>query len=456
MPFFPDQNPNNPNQPLYPTQSAPWLPGSPQNQGYEGIPSEPAPSNPGDDLFGPTPRIEQFTVQPTQRPAESPSNDSEFDDNTIKRKHSYFAPSVSRVAVVPSAAAGDHLGDHDELQGFWKLILPHMSYDGVKYSQRTLIVLIVYSTVTVILQSILVWSLNRSFGELEKELRNSTDAAVMDSLDLTLLLNIKAGNVQQNLVQILAVDIYNLVLFIFTIIQIGQLNGLADDINREYQKLDSSDPSFSATIIGKLKQPGLQANQIVVSILAGTWLLYMVLHTNALRKEFSWAIYRRIGGNIDLEKKFRCHHILQLCNRYAILCVGLFQALILVMADQTELNIILTFMIGLPLLVLIPVVGYVGVRREWFLLLLLNIVLDVLFAGYVCYRFYDMVSSGGRYYERVRHVVVQFGVACLLLLTGSVVTAVICWRNFGSGLKEVLTQSKLKNLEEVKVIDLEK
>ncbi|KAI8850464.1 hypothetical protein BC829DRAFT_442257 [Chytridium lagenaria] len=275
----------------------------------------------------------------------------------------------------------------------------------------------------------------RRFSKVEDELKQKVsetdDESKWESYDRYLLESIRAGNLYRasfmasivfgvyicwdaimwNIIQIIGVILYSLGLCVFSIVQVAQANQTIDFLLTIVTESDSA-PVY--VIIG----------------LSFIWLIFIAATSFELWKEFGWGIYRRIGGDISLEKS---HGGSKMNTKLISLTLGLF------------------------FLLLLPILGYYSARKENTFLLFLNIFLAVMFSSYVIWRIFARVYSGSKEvsedYDKVKLPVTLFGMSAVALLVGVIGMGLICWGAFGKGLKEVLKHAG--KYQEAKVVDLD-
>ncbi|KAJ3188526.1 hypothetical protein HK101_009112 [Irineochytrium annulatum] len=191
------------------------------------------------------------------------------------------------------------------------------------------------------------------------------------------------------------------------------------------------------------------AEWAVVGVSA-VWLLAMIVLPFMLQKEFGWRIFRKAGGNVDLEKLVRGYHYYQVLARYSVFAMEL--AIFMVVASVRLLPQAYTFPNTKPFLLAAALVapvflllGFISVRREnpylMFLTILFALVL-LTFIGRLLSDVWGEIAYGSA--KVVAEPIFAMGAMAGLLYMCWLFVAVWVWRKFGRGLKETFYGSKKK------------
>ncbi|KAJ3192957.1 hypothetical protein HK101_005686 [Irineochytrium annulatum] len=121
-----------------------------------------------------------------------------------------------------------------------------------------------------------------------------------------------------------------------------------------------------------------------------------------------------------------------------LVSISFFWLVILSLNPTSQVGNVVTAVLGLPLVLIALICAYLAPRRESLLLVLLVLVSNVIMAVYVIA--YLAIVHMDIAFTSLANPLTMFGVVALLLLVGSSAFAFVCWRAFGSGLKEVLRQ----------------
>ncbi|KAJ3205988.1 hypothetical protein HDU67_008522 [Dinochytrium kinnereticum] len=330
---------------------------------------------------------------------------------------------------------------------FEKLIPQEEKDSKVTWSKTTLFSMIVMSLILFGLQSVVIQRQTQLFNQYKENIPESIRLQNSDEL----FTNIKANLVysssfylaiifgvfttwdsilQQNLIQVLAIVAYNFGMFVFTIIQYSQFQNTLLD-------LDEWDiPESSKSV--------LRIVQILLILVTLIWFLVAAFFAYRLYYEFTWRIYRRIGGDIKLEADYQNYHIYMLCIKYSIFFSTIFLIMILVMGQSTTLVIGLTVVIGIPLAIAMIFFAFYGARKESRGYLTGAFASALILLAYDVARLVQMYNKEvASQYSRIRLPATFFGAMAVVLLIGALIYTFVCAGAFvGGGLKHLLAQNR--------------
>ncbi|KAJ3032030.1 UNVERIFIED_CONTAM: hypothetical protein HDU68_008063 [Siphonaria sp. JEL0065] len=233
----------------------------------------------------------------------------------------------------------------------------------------------------------------------------------------------------QNFIQVIAVNFYNGGLFIYSILQILQT---ANDLNRVRSEVtDASVASNSGYFL---------AAQVLLPSIIGLYFPVFAFLTYKLFQEFGWRMYRITGGDKVITRVFTTYHILLLLLKFCAFSGTAFLVITLVLTSITPKGIIMIPVIGGIIGLSTVICGFFASRFEIRLLMALFIAGCMGIFGYIINRFVDAFKRGGSEFERAKIPFIMFGIMSELMWLTAIVFAVICWMNFGKGLKGVLDQ----------------
>ncbi|KAJ3092798.1 hypothetical protein HK102_002726 [Quaeritorhiza haematococci] len=192
--------------------------------------------------------------------------------------------------------------------------------------------------------------------------------------------------------------------------------------------------------------------QRIIIIIIGIFVLSLFYLAFQLYKEFGWAVYRKIGGSLELRAIFRNYQFFILSLQFIFYFLLIFQIqLLLLVSEVSDLLKILSGAIGVPWLLLTLAAGLHGLRTENRRAMMGFFVGCAGLSGYVVYRLWRMHFSKNREDYKDSYKFLTFtGVICVVLLTCSFVYGVICQRSFGKGLKKLMYGDGLKETEMTK------
>ncbi|KAJ3192409.1 hypothetical protein HK101_006614 [Irineochytrium annulatum] len=363
---------------------------------------------------------------------------------------------------------------------FFQKIWPMPEKDSkVEWSRRTLVAMLIYSAAALGMEAYLIsqeWPAYLRFKQSEKADSYAFDmkfqrefragimyhsafvCAILFGLfvawDALLYLTRNPMTSQFNIIQTLAVVIYSFGILFYTIIQITQTAKTFNNAQAASLGLDTVKESKTFS--------GVEAGLVGLALL---WFLLIAFMAWQLFREFGWRIYRRIGGNIELERGFFNFHVFLLMNKYQVFFISMFTTFILVLATPSDPStahkiIGVTCAVGIPWLAGTFVSGYYGARLERKLLLFYCFVGNFGLAGYVGYYIYQCYTSTANeadqdnLYTGIQNPLYFFGSMSLLAQLVSMIYTVVCSKRFKTGLKDVLDQS-LKSAPPPKPLDLD-
>ncbi|KAI8606916.1 hypothetical protein BC830DRAFT_1159829, partial [Chytriomyces sp. MP71] len=194
------------------------------------------------------------------------------------------------------------------------------------------------------------------------------------------------GVMHKNLMQVLSVNVYNVGLLVYSILQIVQVNNdlsfLRDSLESTYWD-DASNKGY------------FLAAQILLPVILGLFIPLFAYLTYRLHFEFGWRIYRVTGGSIQLEKVFFNYHILLLLLKFSVFFVFGFTVLDLVLTIVSD-NGKFFIAIGAAVLgIVIPTLGFYGARKENRPLLILYSLGCLVVLGYLIQRVWQAFYKAG-------------------------------------------------------------
>ncbi|KAJ3016359.1 UNVERIFIED_CONTAM: hypothetical protein HDU68_012247 [Siphonaria sp. JEL0065] len=232
------------------------------------------------------------------------------------------------------------------------------------------------------------------------------------------------GIMHQNSLQTMSINALNIALWVYSITQIIQTK---NDLG-----LFFGDAPFDF-------KPFLFA-QLPLAIIWGLFIPVYAFLSIRLRQEFAWRMYRITGGNKETKALFTCYHILLLLNKFAFCFVVGFTLLHLVLTPVS-----LAGLISIPIAVgvvgvAVTIAGFYAVRQEWRALMLVYQIGCLSALTFLIERMYHSLSRGNSDLKRIEIPFIMYASISLTLSLSSFVCGILCWMNFGKGLKEALMQ----------------
>ncbi|KAI9187817.1 hypothetical protein H9P43_002208 [Blastocladiella emersonii ATCC 22665] len=243
----------------------------------------------------------------------------------------------------------------------------------------------------------------------------------------------------QNSVELVALNTINLGLFGYSLMQFFQsvstFNAL-NDILALPALLKSAAPTAAAAAKGLvLKTTSIfHIPSMVVSLL---FLAGGAAATYKLHHDFGWAIYKRIGANIGLRRQMMHYFFLMMLLKLDIFFYSTFSLQFLVIqtfADAPMSNTIIHVGVSFIMIFVLVILCMRGVRSENARLMQAFMVGTVGCMGYLAYKLWQATTEAR--FEPVKRSILFSIVVCLILALATLVNSFICYRNFGTGLKE--------------------
>ncbi|KAI9136329.1 hypothetical protein BKA69DRAFT_1170778 [Paraphysoderma sedebokerense] len=176
--------------------------------------------------------------------------------------------------------------------------------------------------------------------------------------------------------------------------------------------------------------------EITVIVLQGIFSLIYTFLTFKLLKVFGWQIYRKIGADAKIRDMYKWYQIMLTFIKFDFFFATAYSicliALVVVGYGIYWVNI----GIGLAGTAIATALGLVGLRRESKPLMYIYLVLLTAALVYLCIFLADMYPDHDKTYSGNRRFLTFFVVINMVLILGSIITAIFCIRNFGKGLKE--------------------
>eukprot|EP00732_Lithocolla_globosa_P006094 Lithocolla_globosa_v1_NODE_6815_length_1031_cov_4.356557.p1 type:complete len:329 gc:universal NODE_6815_length_1031_cov_4.356557:993-7(-) len=227
---------------------------------------------------------------------------------------------------------------------------------------------------------------------------------------------------EKNSIQVFAHCIFNGCMFLYSIIQ---YLALVDAPIDDFDPADISGIWFS-----------------VIGLLAAYSLLFCVI-ASQLYLEFGWKIYKKIGADPNMRSMYRSYQIFVMLLKfdYFFFLVFVIQFITLVLqTDDPEFYI--TFVLVVLALAAMFMVVY-ALKNENVALVLFWTGLLLSSIGYYIFKIFRMYQEGEKQkYEGVNKFLTFFAGTALFLLIVTLFLTIVCWRNFGKGLKVHLLQEE--------------
>ncbi|KAI8348370.1 hypothetical protein B0O80DRAFT_462960 [Mortierella sp. GBAus27b] len=238
----------------------------------------------------------------------------------------------------------------------------------------------------------------------------------------------------QNTIELISIVAFNFCCFAYSAFEISQSrNSLTDAAEKGFFI-----PESKATDLQKAIEPFLIVVVAVIGVTQClvTWLAYQLF------QEFGWKIYKKIGADPNIKRMFRAYQIyLVLIKVDFFFFVGFsIQFIYLTLTKRAEDPEYWLTIFVLPLTIVILYIAVYAVRhesRKWMSVFLVAMLCGVV---YFIFKVIRMFVNRKESYEGVYKFLTLFASLCLVTIFLTIANAIVCYRNFGKGLKPHLNR----------------
>ncbi|RKP39194.1 hypothetical protein BJ085DRAFT_19320 [Dimargaris cristalligena] len=240
--------------------------------------------------------------------------------------------------------------------------------------------------------------------------------------------------VQQNIFQVFSLVAFNLMLIMYSVIQSFQ-----------HSHLSMTDMDHIMNDHGVGYVYNTREFELGLTAMVSFCSFCLLVLAYPLYRSFAWGFYQRLGADVRI-RSMNVHHLVLIMllkldffffTSYAIQMVTL-----LLTFDST--GTILRVALGLPLSILVILLGYFGVNRENRAVTYAYLTGLVIGLAYIVFELAYMIHSEEHAddpYVNSRKFLYFFSVILILLIIASFSYGVLCLRNFNRGLKEARAES---------------
>lgn len=299
-----------------------------------------------------------------------------------------------------------------------------------KHARAFLLVTIIESFINITLEAIIIGRTDLLKSLLDAQARTplAVYLAIFILAHLFQLFLAHDALRQKNTIQLIGLCWFNLAFLVYAVIQVPEIKEIEETGTR-----DSHESTSSSTIL-------LLAIPAVITI-SEIFFIYLLWY---LFREFGWQVYKQIGADRRLKRMYFIYQIFICVLKFDYFFFFAFSLqLVLLVPSVSSIEKILTI-IALPLTLVLLVVGYMGVRKESNWIMYSFQIGLVSGAGYFVYKLFRIWQGRNDplSYQSVFKSLTVFSVSCLLNAIVTSIIGIICYRNFGNGLKTSMNRRK--------------
>lgn len=241
----------------------------------------------------------------------------------------------------------------------------------------------------------------------------------------------------QNTIQIIGFVLFNICCLVYAVFQLTQIkSSICSD-------QPCNDDGVGTTLLGHIS-PFL----ISVAVVLGACDIIYVYLGARLYQEFGWKIYKKIGADPKMRNNYRWYQIfLMLLKLDIFFFLGFSIQFLFLVLRAGDVEYPLT-VIALPLTVLLLFMAAYAVRHESHLLMWIFLGGVVSGMAYFIFKLVRMYDSTQRAkYRYTYEIMTLFAGISLFLLACTAGNAIICFKNFDSGLKQHILRDSAEQRE---------
>lgn len=230
----------------------------------------------------------------------------------------------------------------------------------------------------------------------------------------------------KNTIQVIGLNLFSLAMLIYASIQYDQITNAIHNLTVDHYY------NSNGSII-------MKSFLIAIPCVIGIAMLLMSFFTYKLYGEFGWSIYKHVGADIRLKRRYIAYLIfITLLKIDFFFFLGFTIQFIVIVLNREDVEFGLTIAV-IPVTIIILWLALIFVKKENYVGMISMI---VIFFAAMAYFFFKLVRmyqpSQADKYISTRKTLTTFAIITIILLVATIINAIICTINFGYGLKQLV------------------